>query len=573
MTSFGESNILLAVGWAVFNSLWQMAILWVAYQFISTTFRINKSSQRGFLSVFLLFSGFLWFVYTLVTGLASNNSGTQGYASLLSVEGNSALGSWLSTMLPLASLLYLVLLVLPVLNFIRNYRYVQVIRRYGLSRAGVQMRMFVQRTASQMGIPRQVHVWMSDLITSPVTIGYIKPVILLPVAAINHLTTQQIEAVILHELAHIRRYDYFINLITKFIQAILYFNPFVKAFAKIIDREREKSCDETVMQFQYEPHGYASALLVLEKAAHVARHSLTVAASDGKKGEFRQRIEWILGIRKKQSFSYNRLAAVLAAFLFFIALNALVIISKPQKTSSAQDSFSLLSLPLHFSGEENNVKEVPVVEKHAEPVYNLPSSESIAEEPSEPQQNPEALSAETEELKANSNQSIFSFVSNLQNVMPKLSPIEEKQVQEALIESKKVMQEIKWKEVETSIADAMTQAEKSKIEVEVKKALAASADMAHVGDKLRLAYKQIDWNMVNVELKNELAYITLDSLHNVYSIALDEICDLQKELIKEKQTCIPDTDITLESIELKKVEIQRVIKKIASAKPRKIIKL
>src|ERR1700754_2866872 len=100
MISFGESNILLAVGWAVFNSLWQMAILWVAYQFIITAFRLNKSSQRGFLSVFLLFSGFTWFVYTLITGLANNNAGAQGYAALMNVEGNSAVGSWLSTMLP-----------------------------------------------------------------------------------------------------------------------------------------------------------------------------------------------------------------------------------------------------------------------------------------------------------------------------------------------------------------------------------------------------------------------------------------------------------------------------------------
>jgi bla regulator protein BlaR1 len=572
MTSFGESNILLAVGWAVFNSLWQMAILWVAYQFIITIFRLNKSSQRGFLSVFLLFSGFVWFVYTLVTGLTSNNSDTQGYTAMMNLEGNSELGSWLSTMLPVASILYLVLLVLPVLNFIRNYRYVQVIRRYGLSRAGVQLRMFVQRTASQMGIRKQVHIWMSDLITSPVTIGYIKPVILLPVAAVNHLTTHQIEAVLLHELAHIRRYDYFINLLTKFMQTILYFNPFVKAFAKVIDREREKSCDETVMQFQYEPHGYASALLVLEKAAHVSRHSLTVAASDGKKGEFRQRIEWILGIRKKQSFSYNKLAGVMAALLFFIALNALVIVSKPQKTIASQDSYSLLSLPLHFSGEDYNVKEVPATEKNNEPIANYPSAEVIADESAEPQPKPEDLSAEILESVTVNGQSPLQFIYNLQNVIPKLNPVEEKQVEEVLNESKKVIQEIKWKEIETTIADAMTSVEKAKVEAEIKKAI-AMVDMSHVGDKLRLVYDQVDWKRINVELKNELAAIKIDSLHNVFTMALDELCHLQKELVKEKQTCIPDTDITLESIELKKAEMQRAINKINAARPRKIISL
>src|SRR4029077_2528611 len=119
----------------------------------------------------------------------------------------------------------------------------QVIRSYGLSRADVQLRMFVQKIAVRMDIRKPVYVWMSEMVSSPVTIGYLKPMVLVPMAAVNHLTTQQIEAVLLHELSHIKRYDYFINLLTRLIQTVLYFNPFVKAFVRIFEREREKSCD------------------------------------------------------------------------------------------------------------------------------------------------------------------------------------------------------------------------------------------------------------------------------------------------------------------------------------------
>jgi beta-lactamase regulating signal transducer with metallopeptidase domain len=181
-------------------------------------------------------------------------------------------------MLPVASLIYLILLVLPVFNFIRNYRYVQVIRQHKLSKTDVEWRIFVKNVAARMGIKKTVHIWLSGIVTSPVTIGYLKPVILLPLAAVNHLNTQQIEAILLHELAHIRRYDYLLNLVIRFIQVILYFNPFVKAFIKIIERERELSCDEMVIQFQYDPYGYASALLTLEKNNHHPK-PLAVAAS------------------------------------------------------------------------------------------------------------------------------------------------------------------------------------------------------------------------------------------------------------------------------------------------------
>ena len=66
MTEIGQSNLLQALGWAVFNSLWQMAILWVAYQLITSVFRINKSSQKNFLSAFFLFAGFAWFIFTFI---------------------------------------------------------------------------------------------------------------------------------------------------------------------------------------------------------------------------------------------------------------------------------------------------------------------------------------------------------------------------------------------------------------------------------------------------------------------------------------------------------------------------
>src|SRR5690348_1706213 len=109
-------------------------------------------------------------------------------------------------MLPAASVAYFVLFLLPLFYFIRNYRYLQLIRKNGLSKVDVDWRMFVRNVAARMGIRKTVRVWLSDIVTSPVTIGYIKPVILLPIAAINQLSTQQIEAVLLHELAHIRRY-------------------------------------------------------------------------------------------------------------------------------------------------------------------------------------------------------------------------------------------------------------------------------------------------------------------------------------------------------------------------------
>src|SRR6185295_19016449 len=222
---------------------------------------------------------------------------------------------------------YLLLLIVPTIQFIRNYKFVQVIRMTGLSKCNVDLRIFVQRFAERMGIHKPVHIYISDLISSPVTVGFLRPIILMPIAAINNLTVKQVEAVLLHELAHIRRHDYFINLLINFIQTILYFNPFVKLFAKTIEREREKSCYEIVMQFQYDPHGYASALLVLEKN-NFMRQRMAVAAA-GQRHDLLHRIEKILGIEKRKTPDFKKLGGLLAGLVCVIGLNAIFFFSSP----------------------------------------------------------------------------------------------------------------------------------------------------------------------------------------------------------------------------------------------------
>src|SRR3990170_7782049 len=145
MFAIGQSNFLQALGWAVLNSMWQMALLWVVYQLVTAISRTTKSSQKSTLATCLLFAGSAWFVFTFFVILADTSAAHTGYSVFTTINSNQEVNTWLYTMLPIASIIYLVLLVLPLLNFIRNYRYVQAIRQYGISKADVQWRMFVQK--------------------------------------------------------------------------------------------------------------------------------------------------------------------------------------------------------------------------------------------------------------------------------------------------------------------------------------------------------------------------------------------------------------------------------------------
>ena len=570
----GQSNFLQALGWALLNSLWQMAFLWVILQLISGIFRTAKSSQKSFLATSLIIIGFAWFVYTFFSILTSGAPGNDVIASgFISTNGNVQLNSWLKTILPVTSLIYLGLLILPVFYFIRNYRYVQTIRRYELTKADVQWRIFVRNVSERMGIKKPVHLWLSGIVTSPVTIGYIKPVILLPIAAINQLSAQQLEAVLLHELAHIRRYDYLINLVIRFIHSILYFNPFVKALMKTVEREREKSCDEMVIQFQYDPHGYASALLMLEKVNYL-RKPLAVAVS-GRKNDLLHRIECMLGVQKKQVFSFNKLAGLFAGLLCFIVINSLLIISKPAKNSMAASSVADMSSPLYFftesdgDGLRQSVQEPE--EMHLAAIINHIQPKPVLQE----NKNSQVSNKESESpvlAQVSLPASPFAFANFTQTIALELKKYQEEQVKEAVTASKKILEEKQWKDVEKQIADAMSENEKAALKGEYEKEL-SNVDWNEMQDKLRSSYDQIDWNRVNEDLNKAMVEIRIDSLKKVYSATMNELTTLQKELCENNVKGIPDTDISLKAIEQNKKEIQRAIINLNRAKARKIVHL
>ncbi|RYZ28156.1 MAG: M56 family metallopeptidase, partial [Chitinophagaceae bacterium] len=249
MATWSQSHFLQALGWATLNSFWQMAILWCAFVSVNHLFKLS-ATRKYQASVGAMLIGFAWFITTFVLYYQNNSSSYAIFENTIT-HSNSLLNICLIS----ASLTYLLLLIFPAARLFRNWQFVQVIKKEGLGKADLNYRLFVQKVSGHLGITKKVKLVISNLVTSPVTIGYLKPMILLPVAAMNQLTTSQVEAILLHELSHIRRYDYLVNFIVSIIHTLLYFNPFVKFFMNTIEAERETCCDELVLQFGYDKVG------------------------------------------------------------------------------------------------------------------------------------------------------------------------------------------------------------------------------------------------------------------------------------------------------------------------------
>lgn len=143
----------------------------------------------------------------------------------------------------------------------------------------------------RMGISDDVALAESAEVQSPFVIGYFKPLILIPLGMIGGLSTDQLETILLHELSHIRRADYLVNIIQSFIEALFFFNPFVWIVSSMVRTEREHCCDDAVVRHGY-ALTYAQALASVE-ALRFANTSLAMSLA-GNKNQLLKRIKRIM---------------------------------------------------------------------------------------------------------------------------------------------------------------------------------------------------------------------------------------------------------------------------------------
>ena len=100
-------------------------------------------------------------------------------------------------------------------------------------------------------------------VDTPTVIGWLRPVVLLPVAALANLTPDQVQAILAHELAHVRRHDFVVNLLQTIAETLLFYHPAVWWLSHRIRVEREHCCDDIAVEVCGDPVGYAEALTTL----------------------------------------------------------------------------------------------------------------------------------------------------------------------------------------------------------------------------------------------------------------------------------------------------------------------
>lgn len=325
-------NISQVLGITIIHSLWQGLTIYVVLSLVLQFLPDMSAASKYKLAFTALSVMLLWFAYTLyfevdnytwIGLIPSNQPLTANTFIPISIEQWHAPADRyyfiIARYLPYITIVYLAGLLFNTLKMLMAWNNIHRIRQTSIA-AGFQQQ--VNQLIAQTGIRKYVKVAFSNLIDVPCITGFIKPIILLPYGISTYLTAQEIEAILLHELAHIKRNDYLLNLIQQAIGILLFFNPFSRLINRIINTERENSCDDAVVRTTGSPLIYAQALLKLEQNK---RQELQLAlAATGKKYHLLQRIERIM---KTQKNTVNIRPVLIALVLLTFSLSSIAMLN------------------------------------------------------------------------------------------------------------------------------------------------------------------------------------------------------------------------------------------------------
>jgi beta-lactamase regulating signal transducer with metallopeptidase domain len=336
-----------SLGWTLLHFCWQAVAIVLVYWLADAVLSKARSQTRYVLALGTILLMFVSVLATLAyeetqggSGLSASPSSFSSptwrtiessipsdLASLAGLKTAQPAALHMSQFLPWLDVAWLLGVACLSMRTIGGWRLIQRLRRSALMEAPEAVYANFLRLCERLGITGQVSLRIAEHIQGPLAIGIARSLILLPAAALMALSPEQLEAVLAHELAHVRRADYLWNLVQTMIETLLFFHPAVWWLGRRLRQQRELCCDDVAVQSCADPLVYATALLRLEERRS---QQLSLAmALDGHRqwSGLRARIARILGETNDEKSPRELVPIPLAAFC---AVFLLVLLPVPQ---------------------------------------------------------------------------------------------------------------------------------------------------------------------------------------------------------------------------------------------------
>jgi uncharacterized protein YjbI with pentapeptide repeats/beta-lactamase regulating signal transducer with metallopeptidase domain len=292
INSFLPSGMVEAFGWMILHSLWQGAIISVVLGLMMIATRKFSAKSRYFIAIVAMLFMPGTAIYTFIRHYAPeravetvqlNTTGTVVAAGNIQTTENQitsaaqpAADNGISSKLksyrkyfyrniPLIVTLWLLGMLVFALKFLGGLAYTQRLKHYRVGPVSDEWQRTFSRLSDMLKLGKAARILQSTLVRVPMVIGYFKPVVLIPVSAFTGLSPKQLEIIILHELAHIVRRDYLINILQSVVEIIFFYHPAVWWMSKIVRTEREHCCDDIAIEASGDSVSFAKALANMQE--------------------------------------------------------------------------------------------------------------------------------------------------------------------------------------------------------------------------------------------------------------------------------------------------------------------
>ncbi|MCC3157241.1 M48 family metalloprotease [Hymenobacter sp. 15J16-1T3B] len=343
-----------AVGYTILHSLWQGAVVALALGGLMLVLRRHSAQVRYRVTAaalgLVLLLALVTFVRYYSTALPTSPVAAAAAPTVLPAAAEvSAVASdaavtpegplstktvlrYVEHNLPLLVTVWLLGLLTMTLRLLGGLAYVQRLRHYGTRPLGMLWQTRLNNLAERAGLDKPVQLLESSLVRVPVVVGHLKPLILLPMGAVAGLAPAQLEAILAHELAHVVRRDYLINLLQSVAEILLFYHPAVWFLTATLRSERENCCDDVAASLCGDPLVLARALAALAELGleRAVAPRLSMAAT-GPRGSLLGRVRRLVQGRTAPTFTEGFMAAcVVMVGLLLLSFTAAAALANPR---------------------------------------------------------------------------------------------------------------------------------------------------------------------------------------------------------------------------------------------------
>lgn len=342
-TSFVSERVIYVLSWTLLHSFWQGIILALAAGLIMLVCRRSKASVRYNLLgiVLVLFviglvatGTILWQYHNAISSphaleinypdqvVAQNNEQGVGEGLVSIPWVHSQLNAFIAFIDRHTFLIVAFWMLVLGINSIRmglDLYYLRRITLYGTLVPSLYWRNRLEVLAVQLQIQKPVQFLESALVKSPTAIGFFKPMVLVPLGLLSNLPAEQVEAILLHELAHIRRNDYLINFMQCLLEQVFFFNPGLLWVSALIRLERENCCDDIAVSAMQSKTHYINALVAFQEF-NLKGSKYALAFAGKQKMPLLERVKRILNHHTYKTLSIMEKISLLASVLLISSL-------------------------------------------------------------------------------------------------------------------------------------------------------------------------------------------------------------------------------------------------------------